>query len=255
METKRLIYVYEDIENRVFYVGLTKDVKKRHREHNQKHHGKFDSLKTYFDAINKPIPQPKILEENLGEEEEAQQQENYWLKHYIEEGWTPINKAKTGIGKSSLGLCKCRSEDEWFEICLKKSKPYKKRSHFFRGEPGAYYVALKYKWLDLLFEPSNRKEKNYWTEEKVKEALEKCKTKTELFNKYPRAHDIAKKSGLLDEYYTNVKVEKKEHYSTKRNLIDKAIELKEQGLSIRKISLQVGIPKTTLARILKQLDL
>lgn len=77
-EIKRLIYSYEDEVNNFVYIGLTKNLKKRHQSHNQinYHTKKYDTVKAYFNSLNKPLPQPKILEEGLSKEE-AQEQENW----------------------------------------------------------------------------------------------------------------------------------------------------------------------------------
>ena len=55
----------------------------------------------YFER-NLPIPEPIILEENLTPIE-AQFYEGYYVEKYRNEGWNVLNKAKTGVAKSSIG--------------------------------------------------------------------------------------------------------------------------------------------------------
>ena len=56
------IYVYEDPINKVCYVGLSKNWKKRHASHKRMIKGKSDTVKQYFDRMRKELPLPKILE-------------------------------------------------------------------------------------------------------------------------------------------------------------------------------------------------
>lgn len=111
----RCIYAYEDEENKYVYVGLTKNLKYRHQQHKCcKNHrtGLYDSVKRYFDSLNKELPQPKLLEEKLTPKQ-AQIQEDYWKNRYIEDDWNIINKAKTGLNTSSLGYGKVVWTDDY----------------------------------------------------------------------------------------------------------------------------------------------
>lgn len=100
----RSIYVYEDCPNKVCYVGLAKNVHKRHLSHLRKLHKttKYDTVMSYFLEKYGYLPEPKVLESGLSREE-AQEQEDYWRRKYEENGWITLNKAKTGRGSSSLG--------------------------------------------------------------------------------------------------------------------------------------------------------
>ena len=255
MNTTRLIYAYEDQENKVCYIGLTKDLHKRHNAHQCRHNGKFDNLKQYFINQGKKLPRPKILEENLSETE-AQGKEALWLKKYKDDGWKAINKAKTGVGQSSLGwVTEMRTEEEWFEICKEYTKDCKNRAQLLREHPAAYYYSLKKKWLEDFFGKSNKKEKDYWTEEKVIEAAKQCESREDFFNKFPRACDIARKNGWLGTLFEVKKVKHKANKERRKETRDLVLHYYNKQKSIRENAAILGIPKTTLERIVKQLNI
>ena len=152
-----LIYSYEDPENKRVYVGLTKDLKRRRNQHMRKHPKthEYDTVKTYFNSINKELPLETILEEHLTPAE-AQEREGYWLQKYISEGWIGLNLAKTGKETSSLGNYVVK----WTkEKCLSEAKECKTLETFMKQHNGAYQASVRNGWLvdfDWL-EKKNRK--------------------------------------------------------------------------------------------------
>ena len=68
---------------------------------NKNEHSERSLFNFYFEK-NLPIPEPIILKENLTPIE-AQYYEGYYVEKYRNEGWKILNKAKTGIAKSSIG--------------------------------------------------------------------------------------------------------------------------------------------------------
>ena len=75
-EKNYIIYSYE-IGSHV-YVGLTKDMKRRDKEHRGIAYKKKDSLKNFIVENHVEMPQPKILESNLSETEAISKEDN-WL--------------------------------------------------------------------------------------------------------------------------------------------------------------------------------
>ena len=140
-----LIYSYEDSVNKCVYVGLTKDLKRRRKQHMRKHPKthEYDAVKNYFTSLKKELPQEKILEEHLTPAK-AQEREGYWLQKYISEGWTGLNIAKTGKGRSSLGNYAIK----WTkEKCLNEAKECKTLKEFIKQHDGAYQAARRNDWL------------------------------------------------------------------------------------------------------------
>lgn len=148
-EKENIIYVYEDRNKKVAYIGRTINLKRRHIQHNcpNRKEGKYDSIKQYFISINKELPLPKILEEKLTYEE-SQEKEDYWKNYYVNDGWLVLNKAKTGKGSGSLG----RVYRKWtYEICQKESEKYETRTKFKTGCKGAYEASVRNKWINDFF--------------------------------------------------------------------------------------------------------
>lgn len=134
------VYAYEDNSNMAVYIGLTMDKERRHFEHNKN----SSPVYSYFVIKNNiPVPDPIILEDNLASIE-AQEKEDFYIKEYKSLGYTVLNKAKTGIGASSLGSIKRWNRKKVFE----ESKKYSTRSQFQKNASRAYYIAIKNKWLD-----------------------------------------------------------------------------------------------------------
>ena len=97
-EKKYLIYSY--IINNAVYVGLTKNIEYRHRQHMKG--DEKDSLYVYCSNNSTTIPEPCILEQGLTGSE-AQVKENDWINYYKDKQFEIINRAKCGYQISSLG--------------------------------------------------------------------------------------------------------------------------------------------------------
>ena len=140
-----LIYAYEDPENRCVYVGLTKDLKRRRRQHERKLRKthEYDIVKKHFISLGQDLPEEVILEEHLTPAM-AQEREGFWLQKYLSEGWTGLNIAKTGSGTSSVGNYTIK----WTkEKCLSEAKECKTLQVFMTQHNGAYQASLRNGWL------------------------------------------------------------------------------------------------------------
>lgn len=199
-ENVYIIYAYFDIENQTVYVGLTNNIKERHSRHNRidKRRNKYSSAKEYFISIGKELPIPKILEKNLNVID-AQKQEEFWINYYKENGWTILNKAKTGIGKSSIG----GGFIKWnYDRCYNEAKKYKSIVEMQRKSHGAYRNALKFGWLkEYTWFITYSKPKNYWDYNHCKEEAKKYKSRSELSEKCNGAYRSSRLNKWLDEFY------------------------------------------------------
>lgn len=176
------VYSYEDVFNKYVYVGLTCDFKRRDREHRKGMLNKgvrnYDTLYEYF---NGNIPEA-VVKIDMIDGETAKYYEGWYAEKYVEEGWTLINKAKTG----SLGTAIVKWD---YDACYVEAKKYKNRNSFKEGSVSAYDSALKNKWID-----------DYtWFEKQFVWTYELC---YEEAKKYDRRNDFCK--GSTTAYYRSL---------------------------------------------------
>lgn len=195
------VYVYEDADNKVAYVGRSKNWKKRHSGHKRTIKGKSDGLKNHFDSIGKEIPIPIILEEGLTAEE-SRDREDYWKKYYANNGWRMLNKAATGKNRGSLG----GGFRKWNkEACYEEAKKYETITEFSKGSPGAHDAAYRNGWLKeytwfMTKAEAMSKARTKWTYEACYEEAKKYTSRGEFCEKCSSAWSVAKEKGWIDEY-------------------------------------------------------
>ena len=208
-DSKFVIYAYEDPENKVVYVGLSKDLNRRHRAHinGSMHRGVrvYDNLHKYFELSGKEIPFPRIKMRDLSAED-AQYYEDWYKQKYADDGWALINKAKTGVGSSSLGL----AVEKWDEdSCREISKKFKSRGEFALGAHAAYEKARANGWIDSYdWLQYVNKSPYYWHnyDNCYAEAF-KCKTLTEFHKRCSKGYSWAKEQGWIKDYTWFIKKE------------------------------------------------
>lgn len=192
------VYVYEIEDEMVFYVGRTNNIKRRHSQHIR---DKDDSINKYCTAHNINTPSLIILKSNLNAQE-SQYYEDFYLKEYIQKGWTPLNIAKTGVNIGSLGAtCK------WtYEKCAEEAKKYNKIIDFELGNQSAYNACKKNGWVyDFLI--SVKKDDNYWNNyENCRKAFEDCSNTRELIRKYGGCYNAIKRNKFNDLKFKRRKV-------------------------------------------------
>lgn len=115
VDSKRLysIYVYET-ENHAAYVGLTACVVLRDYWHKNLSTYRRDTLQVYCIEHNIPIPEIKILKNNLTPEEAQEWEKKMWYK-YRDEGWYMINSEEK-LGELGSRTPKW-TEDKVIEFC------------------------------------------------------------------------------------------------------------------------------------------
>lgn len=185
------IYLFED--EKVFYVGRTNCLKRRHQQHIRDTN---DTLNKYCCSKGIEIPSYIILQENLNAPE-SQYYEDFYLNEYKESGWTPLNKAVTGINKGSLGAtCKWN-----YEACKKEASKYNTITEFEYGNMSAYNACKKNGWTYDFF-TSSKKDDHYWDNyENCKKAFEKCHSCRELIMRYGGCYNAIKRNKFNDLRY------------------------------------------------------
>ena len=186
------VYVYEFNELNCAYVGRTLMCRKDDRDYEHVFQINNDAVAKFAKEHNISVPKPIYLEENLTLEEGVRQEE-YWHNKYKEDGWTMLNRAKTGsIGGLGKG--------KWtYETCMEESKKYKSKKEFYISCNGAYKVACKngwlndYTWLETKFHAD-------WIYETCMEESKKYKTRSKFEKGNGSAYLVALKNGWLDDF-------------------------------------------------------
>ena len=187
------VYVYIDEENKVAYVGLTKNKNDRHYSHSNLIENKLSPVYKYFTNIGKDVPNPKYLEDNISCDE-AREKEDYWRRWYSDNGYFMLNKGKTGSKCGSLGGISLKwSKKKVFE----ESKKYTSKKDFELGCRTAYHKAWKNNWLKDMYWLKYRNE--YFTDEVVIEKSKEYKFVGD-FKKYSKKeYSYAVRHKLLEK--------------------------------------------------------
>lgn len=194
------VYVYEFKDDKVFYVGRTNNLKRRHSQHLK---DKNDNLNKYCIANHINMPNAIILKSGLNAQE-SQYYEDFYLKEYTQKGWVSLNVAKTGVNVGSLGAtCK------WtYEKCSKEARKYKKIIDFELGSQSAYNACKKNGWVYDFFVSSKKADKYWDNYENCKKAFESCSSARELIKKYGGCYNAIKKNNFNDLKYKQSKYKK-----------------------------------------------
>ena len=173
---ERTIYVYEFPDNSA-YVGLTNWLEHRDYQHRQEKSN--SSVYEYSINNNIDIPQVKILEENV-DENQAGISENKWINFYRNNGWNMINKVKGG----SLGALNKNPYTK--EMVITETKNYKNQEEVYNNNRPLYNAMRKYNLIkqcfpNTHFKPFKNDHYNY-TENYL----------IEITAKYPKKSDLRK---------------------------------------------------------------
>lgn len=193
---KYCIYAYIDEHNKRCYIGLTKNIRERHNNHISNKRKHLSSVYLYFKSINKEIPKPIILKENLCAME-AQKYELEYYNYYIKEGYIMLNKAKMGVNIGSLSSTYIWEKESVFQ----ESKKYTNRTDFKKYSNGAYNVARENKWNgDMPWLLLKKKESGYWdVKENVIAEAKKYRTRQEFMKHSSGAYHACLRNGWLNE--------------------------------------------------------
>lgn len=185
------IYAYIDDKNKVAYIGQTMRFKDRDYEHRNY---KKSSVFKYFKGIGIEIPPPICLEENL-QDKQAQIREDYWVQQYKKMGYNLLNKAKTGLNCSSLGLCRIKwNKDRTF----KEARKYKNSGEFKNNNETAYQIACRKGWITEIAKLNGWKLRIKWNHTTCFYYASRCRDKVEFRLKYQSGYKYARQYNLLN---------------------------------------------------------
>lgn len=219
------VYVYKDDVNKVAYIGLTCDKKRRDQAHrNEMSYGRYEMSPVYnyfINEIHMEIPEPIYLESNISREE-AVEKEDFWRYEYVRKGYRVLNKAKTGKGSGSTGGGSIKwTKNKVFEI----SKNFTKRSDFQDAHNRPYTIARKNGWLNEMtwLKPSYQ----FWdNKEDVMTEGRKYETLTDFREKSKGAYEHARLNGWLKEMTWFKLLKRPNGYWTKETIFEESKKYK-----------------------------
>ncbi len=194
---KRCIYSYEFSDNCV-YVGLTCNIERRNNEHMHQQ----DSQVYIHKQETGIVPKLTQLTEYI-DHIEASKLEGVFLKMYTDNGWSSLNKTKTG-GLGTKFEPKKRKETKpqkrWTlaDVAL-LAKKYATRRDFLKNSPYAYSWAIKHGVLDEICEHMVLLQRRKWTKEEAANEALKYKEKSEFQKNSNGCYLVASRNGWLDE--------------------------------------------------------
>jgi hypothetical protein len=191
-----VIYTYEDSENKTAYVGLTNCISRRHYEHQQPDDrtGNYDTVMRYFQSINRQLPEPIIIFDNLSAADASiKEKETYYNMEAA--GWNMLNS------ESALGVIGSTKRKWTYRKCFKEALKYDSKVDFKENSPKAYNAAIKQGWIDDYIWLKRPKHWNkIWDETSCYNAAKECKTASEFLEKYPGAYSAAHKNNWHIQY-------------------------------------------------------
>ncbi len=232
------VYIYLIEEYKTAYVGLTKNIIQRDRNHQFMSGRRNEDLLPMFCAdVNVAIPKPIILYENLTAEEAARLETNTYYE-YKNNGWEMLNSEHSlGFlgGYSSYKYTKKDEKAEERNISEKErietvaelndkpkrihrgnyywtrerieaeAKLYKTLKEFHDHSGSAYAAAKRYGFLNEIADKynlvrSNNKPAGYWNKEMCYAESLKYTNRNDFMNGSPTAYDKSMRNKWLDEW-------------------------------------------------------
>lgn len=194
---KRCIYAAEFNDNSV-YVGLTYFTKRRWSDH----------LRDENSAVNIYIkekniePKWKQLTDYM-DYQEASIQEGVWKGIYAKEGWTILNRAKTGALGGYQGYTK--------EEVLNIAKKFSSLKDFRLNAPGYYQSGYRSDYWEEIKEICKPLQRIKYSEEELKEIASDYTDITDFYNERHGAYEAIKRLGKIKEYCGHMTNERHQH--------------------------------------------
>ena len=195
------VYVYEFVNQHAAYIGRT--LMRTQKERDKHHLFVLDSVSSFARDNDIPLPEMRILEDNLTLKEGIER-EAFYIEKYKNEGWNVLNKA----GAGSIGsLYRNRYT---YNKCYDEAKKYTHYRDFVKESRTYYRVAYRNGWIvDYTWLIHFHRKHNYWNYETCMESAKLCTTMKEFTEKYSGAYDKARDNGWLAEYAWLIKKEQK----------------------------------------------
>lgn len=192
LEETDSVYAYFFMDNSV-YVGRTlmRTQNKRHGQHCNDEH---DTVYKHAHELGILVPEMKIIEEHLTVEN-GSKREGYWVDYFLEQGYTILNKQKTG-GLGGLGRGVLNRS-----VCYSNAQQCQTLKEFYENFPGSYRKAGEKGWInDYIWLKSDRVKRGYWqNKENCLKESRNYQTRKQLEHGSPQCYQVSRENGWLDE--------------------------------------------------------
>jgi hypothetical protein len=173
------------------------------KERDRHHLFNLDSVSSFARDSDIPLPEMKILEDNLTLKE-GTEREAFYIEKYKNEGWNVLNKAKAGA------IGSLNTNRYTYNKCYDEAKKYTHYKDFVKESNAYYKVSYRNGWIvDYTWLKHSRRKRNYWNYETCMESAKLCTTMQEFSEKYSGAYDKARDNKWLTEYTWLIKKEQK----------------------------------------------
>ena len=189
-------YMYINEDKKIVYVGRTIHKEQRDYDHRTSHNS---NVKKYFTKYGCEVPKPIYymdcaqfpVEYGLMIEDKLVQ----WFK---DNGWTVLNRAKTGIKCGAIGGIR----KKWTKAKLDAAaEECNYDLTIFVNKYRSGYRAMR----DMGYNPGfvlKKKPNGYWNnKERCEEAAKKCRNRGEFGQRYSMAYLHSKNNGWLEEFF------------------------------------------------------
>jgi predicted GIY-YIG superfamily endonuclease len=201
----KCVYVYE-FPDKSAYIGITSDFHRRE----QTRANKLSDSVTLYKYKTKLVPEYKQLTDYITVEKSVELETKYVIK-YRQDGWTILNRAKTGGIGGDVRF--------WtYEKVMIEAKKYKTKTEFGVYGKGAVCAARKNGWYNECTAHMilSKRIQTKWTVEKCIESAKKCVTINEWKKMYSGARDAALRLGCYEDCIKLFVKDKQKHYKIRK---------------------------------------
>jgi hypothetical protein len=186
------VYVYEFSDYNTAYIGRT--LMRLQKRRDKEHIFSNDCVARFAKENNIPVPEMKILEQDLTLNEGVEK-EAFYIERYKNDGWNVLNKAKAGaIGTINLGKYtrqKCYDEAAKYEYYL----------DFMKNAMQHYRVAYREGWIDdYTWLKRTHVQRGTWTYDECFLVASECETVEELKKEHGVVYAKACNEGWIYDY-------------------------------------------------------
>ena len=202
-KANRCIYAFEFDDGSV-YVGLTFNFEERKKQHHK------DPDSTVFKHVSKTGAKYNAIQKtDYIDYRSASTLEGIILKEYIDGGWIPLNRVKTGgLGSSVEKKEKPEKHKRlaWtYELLYEEAKKYNTKKDFFEQSPSAYSSAHKMGIINEVCSHMTPLKKLKWAFEEAREVALLYDNKKDFRKEHPGLYSVCQQNGWIPKVCSHMR--------------------------------------------------